>query len=363
MTSTNTRRAANTPRRFLPLLAISTAASLALAVQPAPSQPAPSQPPRKPATPAQRVVKQAGDRLLEQADVQRNIEYAKVGDRSLKLDLYRPRHSDTPTPVIIWVHGGGWEQGSKDVCPAIPMLAEGFAAVSVQYRLTDAAPFPAQIHDVKAAVRWLRAHAEEYNLDPDRFGAWGASAGGHLVALLGTSGGDPELEGDEGVVRATPEPGAAGAAAEIISSRVRCVCDFFGPTDMTTFPGMDNAPPTNPVYKLMGGPPSQKHDLMVQASPITYITADDPPFLIMHGDKDDVVPLDQSQRFDELLRKAGIRSELVVLKGQGHGFKDPEPLKKVRAFFLQELKPAPPTPPAAPASPSPAPPASTPAPR
>src|SRR5437868_4772034 len=152
----------------------------------------------------------------------RDLEYVANGHERNKLDLFVPESADGPLPLIIWVHGGGWQAGSKDGCPPLRggHTQRGYAVASINYRLSGHAPFPAQIEDCKAAIRWLRAHAKEYNLDPKRFGVWGSSAGGHLVALLGTSGDVKEFD--------------VGANLDQ-SSRVQAVCDYFGPTDFTVF--------------------------------------------------------------------------------------------------------------------------------
>jgi len=265
-------------------------------------------------------------RLPQGTKVLRNVEYARIGEkRALKLDLYLPAGGGKGLrrPLVIWVHGGGWRGGSKSSTPAVALLRDGFAVASVEYRLTGEAVFPAQINDCKGAVRFLRANADKYGLDPNAFGAWGSSAGGHLVALMGTAGDANELEGDVG--------GNAG-----VSSRVQAVCDWFGPTDFTV---MRTAGSRSPVTMLLGGPPDEKADLARQASPVRHVSKDDPPFLIVHGDKDRLVPLSQSVRLDEALRKAGVESELHVVKGAGHGrFRDPAVAEKVRRFFRSHLQ-------------------------
>jgi acetyl esterase/lipase len=240
-----------------------------------------------------------------------------------KLDLYLPK-SDSPTPLVIWIHGGGWEGGSKDGGnPLLPLVGKGYAVASTNYRLSKHAVFPAQIHDVKAAVRFLRAGAKKYNLDPDHFGAAGASAGGHLVALLGTSAGAKDLEGD-------------GPNREV-SSAVQAVCDIFGPTDLLKL-----SPPgkTNAVTRLLGGDTGDKKDLAAQANPITYVDAKDPPFLILHSDKDPLVPVSQSELLRDALKKAGVEVELVVVPGAGHGpgVFTKENNEKMAAFFEKHLK-------------------------
>jgi len=239
-----------------------------------------------------------------------DLEYARIEDRALRLDLYLPEDVDGLLPVLVWVHGGAWRTGSKDHPRALRLLPRGYAVVSVEYRLSQEAIFPAQIHDCKAAVRWVRAHADEYGLDPDRIGAWGGSAGGHLVALLGTSAGVDELEGDLGWTGH--------------SSAVQAVCDWYGPSDllrMNDVPGaMDHDAPDSPESQLVGAPIQSHPELVARANPITYVTAETPPFLIMHGTADDTVIPNQSEFLHAALVKAGVPSSLILLGGLGHGF-------------------------------------------
>ncbi len=255
------------------------------------------------------------------ARVEKDIVYAEAGGRPLGLDLYL---SGQPgRPLIVWVHGGAWRSGSKDRCPAPVALRAGFDVACVSYRLSGAAIFPAQIHDVKASVRWLRANAAKYGYDAGRIGAWGSSAGGHLVALLGTSGGVAEMEGAVGVTG--------------VSSRVQAVVDFFGPTDflqMSKFPStIPHDAPDSPESLLVGGAIQENKDKVARANPITYVTPDDPPFLIVHGDEDKLVPINQSELLLDALRKAGVDSRFQPMKGEGHGFKSPEPNRMAMEFF------------------------------
>lgn len=254
--------------------------------------------------------------------VEKNVAYGPH-ERN-KLDVFVPS-SDAPLPLVIWVHGGGWEGGSKENNPAISLLGKGFAVASINYRFSKQAPFPAQIHDCKAAVRFLRANAKTYNLDPDRFGAWGASAGGHLVALLGTSGNVKNLEGDVGT--------------KGVSSKVQAVCDWFGPTDLIKL-----SPPVaknNPVTRLLGGDTGEKADLAKLANPITHCTKETCPVLILHGDKDSLVPLSQSELLHDALTKAGVESTLIVVPGVGHSgaVAGNGNAEKIAAFFEKHLKP------------------------
>ena len=245
-----------------------------------------------------------------------DLEYARVGERSLRLDLYLPEGTDGPLPLLVWIHGGAWWAGTKDHPRALRLLSRGYAVASVEYRLSQESVFPAQIHDCKAAIRWLRAHAGEYGLDPARFGAWGGSAGGHLVALLGTSAGVADLEGSLGCEE------HAGCAEH--ASAVQAVCDWYGPSDllrMDDVPGsMEHNAPDSPESQLVGAPIQSRPDLVARVNPITYITADAPPFLLMHGTDDNVVIPNQSEFLHAALVEAGVPSSLIMLGGLGHGF-------------------------------------------
>jgi acetyl esterase/lipase len=240
----------------------------------------------------------------------------------------------SPSPAIVLIHGGGWTGGDRtDVMKSMTdCVARGYFCASVGYRFSQVAIFPAQIHDCKCAIRYLRAHAREYNLDADRIGAVGWSAGGHLAALLGTSGGVPELEGDGGW------PG--------VDSRVQAVCDYFGPADFPAWAADKNygswgKDAKNALYKLFGGPIPQKLDLARKASPVTWVSKDDPPFLIIHGTADDIVPYGQSVRLRDELRKAGVPVELITVKDGDHGgwkFWSGPWWEKEAAFFSKNLK-------------------------
>ncbi|MBN1676895.1 MAG: alpha/beta hydrolase [Kiritimatiellae bacterium] len=265
-----------------------------------------------------------------------DIVFGTGGGRDLKLDIVRPRPLPAkPMPVIVWVHGGAWRKGSKDgsVGRLTPFAQAGYCGVSIEYRLSQEAIFPAQIHDCKCAVRFLRAHAQTYRIDPNRIGAWGSSAGGHLVALLGTSGGVAELEGNGG----WPD----------FSSRVQAVCNWFGPSDFLRMDdgghGMRHNAPDSPESQLIGGPIQENKDKVAKANPMTYIDSGDPPFLTMHGELDKTVILNQGELLHAALQKAGVESTLYVVKGGGHGFKDAEQphhelVGMVRAFFDKYLK-------------------------
>ncbi len=267
-------------------------------------------------------------KLPEGTKVHRNLEYVHGGHERQKLDLNVPEKAGGPLPVIVWVHGGGWLAGSKEGGgPALLFVGKGYAVAAINYRLSQHATFPAQIEDCKAAIRWLRANAKTYNLAPDRIGVWGASAGGHLVALLGTSGDVKDLEGKEGNTDQ--------------SSRVQAVVDWFGPTDLTKMGGSHDQP-NSPEARLLGGQVQDNKDKAARANPITYVAKDNPPFLILHGDKDPTVPFSQSVLLEEALKKSGVEVTLQPVKGAGHGgreFSSAENLKLIEEFLDRHLKP------------------------
>ncbi|MEI7903753.1 MAG: alpha/beta hydrolase [bacterium] len=261
----------------------------------------------------------------------KDLEYGNVGDQKLLLDLYVPEKQEGKVPVIVWVHGGGWLGGSKKDCLALKdgFVQKGFAVASVDYRLTKAAIFPAQIEDCKSAIRWLRANADTYNLDAAHFGAWGSSAGGHLVALLGTTGDSKTFDQGENLR---------------FSSAVQAVCDYYGPTDFASFvtaPGFEtHATSGSAESKLIGGRVLDNPEKAKRASATTYVSKGNAPFLIIHGDKDPVVPVAQSKMFDEMLTKAGVETEFHTISGAKHGgpeFSSPAIIAKVEAFFKKHL--------------------------
>ena len=232
--------------------------------------------------------------------VEMDVTYCTVEKIALKMDIYYPSSSEGLWPVTMYVHGGGWSGGDKaegSGAQEIPALqSTGFLVVSVNYRLAPEYPFPAMIEDVKCAVRYLRAHASEYSLDPEHIGVWGGSAGGHLVNMLGTT---DESAGFD-----------VGEYLEY-SSRIQAVVSMFGPTDLTV-PFEGGYEGASRVFDGFDA---------VLASPVTYVSADDPPFLMIHGDTDKLVPIEQSQILLAALQAAGISAELVTVTNAGHGFK------------------------------------------
>jgi len=269
---------------------------------------------------------------LDDVVAHRNLEYIPGGHERHRLDLYLPEEAKGPLPLIVWVHGGGWQNGSKDGCPPLRKgyLQRGYAVASINYRLSGHAVFPAQIQDCKAAIRWLRARAGKYGVDPERIGVWGSSAGGHLVALLGTSGDVKAFD--------------VGGNLEQ-SSRVQAVCDYYGPTDFKVFvttPRYEShASAKSPEAKLIGGAVLENEEKARRVNPIEYVSRDDPPFLIVHGDADRTVPLNQSRLLYEALKKAGRDVRFHTIQGAGHGrpgFGAPEIEGMVRQFFDDKLK-------------------------
>ncbi len=264
----------------------------------------------------------------------KDLPYLKNSHERQCLDLLIPKNSgEKSLPVIVYVHGGAFRAGDKSssVGKLIPFVASGdYAAATVNYRLSGDAVWPAQIHDCKAAIRWIRANANKYGLDSDRIGVWGSSAGGHLVSMLGTSSGAAVMDGGLGEYKD-------------VSSHVSCVADFFGPTD---FLQMDKAgsiqshdAPDSPESELIGGAIQENKDKVATANPIRYITKDDPPFLIIHGTKDPLVPYNQSELFITALRKAKINCTMITVKdgGHGQGF-GPETIKYTKQFFDHHLR-------------------------
>jgi acetyl esterase/lipase len=264
-----------------------------------------------------------------------NVPYVPNGGERQQLDIYLPANYQevTKLPVLVWIHGGGWMQGSKDdvkmilsLMPGKNFIDQGYVCVGINYRFFGQSTLANIIEDCKTAIRWLRANAKTYNLDPDRIGVWGASAGGHLAAMIGTSPHKKELEVGENLDQ---------------SSAVQAVCDIFGPTDFTRH----SSEPSQPIggafdaaVRLLGGTAEQRE----LVSPIYHITKDCPPFLIIHGTEDKLVSVDQSTRFYDALKKAGIEADIIIMEGVGHdtGIATPETMKKVTEFFDKNVKKA-----------------------
>lgn len=252
--------------------------------------------------------------------VQRDITYSTIGDVPLKMDVYCCQDRNVPGPAVVYIHGGGWYSGDKARGAGqwdIPeLVAHGYLVASVNYRLAPRYKFPSQIEDVKCAIRFLRANADAYGIDPRRIGVFGDSAGGHLAALAG-------------VTDSTSGFGVWGGYHEQ-SDRVQAVVDMCGPSDLTLIYQQNNSMHIEHVF----GTADPSSPIIRQASPITHISVDDPPFLILHGDQDDEVRLEQSEILYRRLRASGVQSTLMVVNNGGHGF---EPVGGVTSPTRKEI--------------------------
>lgn len=258
-------------------------------------------------------------------DIKRDIEYARVGDLSLKLDLYLPEKAHPP--LIVYVHGGAWRGGSKKENPLRPLVDQSFALASIDYRLSTQAPFPAQAHDIKAAIRFLRAQQSQLGIDAQLIVIAGASAGGHLAALVGVTNGNKELEGNVGEHLDR-------------SSDVQGIISLFGASNFMTIleqstdRGRSVRVPA--LQLLLGGLPTEKPELARLASPINHLDAHDPPLLLLHGDADPQMPPEQSKELAAAYEKAGLPVKLVIIPGAVHGgkqFYDPEHIAVMKEFL------------------------------
>jgi acetyl esterase/lipase len=261
------------------------------------------------------------------------------GFRPLLADVYRPA-GDQARPLVVWIHGGAWRTGSNKgpALARIPehLLAAGYAVARVTYRFSGEARFPAQLHDVKAAVRWLRHHAGELGVDPARFGAWGESAGGHLATLVALTGKDPDLAGDVGVLDQ--------------SDSVAAAVSWYGPANLLSMAAQnhpdglqDHDEPDSPESRLVGGPVQALATESAAASPVTYVSDSAPPILLVHGDEDRLVPVGQSIELHQRLADAGARVDLRIVAGADHCLigADPEPeVAASIAHLSRTLKPS-----------------------
>ncbi len=248
----------------------------------------------------------------------------------LQLDLYRP-DARTPTGLIVWVHGGAWRAGSRRDVDLAGMTQRGWAVASVDYRLSTVARFPAQIHDIKAAIRFLRAHAAEYGYPSDRFVIAGSSAGGHLAALVGVTNSAPDLEGAEG-------------NALTATSEVQAIVDLYGASNLTTILAQ-STPHGLSVRKpaldlLLGAQPEAAPELARQASPVFHVDRSDPPLLLLHGDQDPQMPINQAHELQGAYEKLGLPVQFIVMHGAAHGgpaFTTPSALDAIDRFLREHL--------------------------
>lgn len=259
-----------------------------------------------------------------------DIEYAKVGNHALLLDLYLPQAKTNP-PLLVWIHGGAWRAGSKSNMPLMELVKNGFAIASVDYRLSPVAKFPAQIHDIKAAIRFLRGSASKYGYHAQKIGILGSSAGGHLVALMGVTNRHPQLEGNLGDF-------------DQESSSVEAIVDYYGPTNFMTIlkqstpHGLSVRVPA--LQLLLGDDPTNQPKLAQLASPVFHVDAKDPPLLIIHGDQDPQVPINQSHELHGAYKKHKRDVTFEVIHGGAHGgpkFYDAARIKLVEDFLRKHL--------------------------
>lgn len=318
--------------------------ALAAVVLPAAAQPIRTSP-RTPASKPEGKPPASSKDLGDVPHTKVTVEFAVVGDKHLMMSIYTPKDLEGKLPLVVWIYGGAWRNLWTNDPRSMPggngigvLVKNGYAVASISHRLarsyggSKAWVFPAQIHDCKGAIRFLRANAEKYSLNVDRIGVWGGSSGGHLAALLGASGGVKSLEGSVG-------------GNLNFSSRVHCVVDCSGPTDLSRLEKTCAhlyGPGQSPPATLVGGPTLQHKDLVKMANPVTYVTKDSPPFLIAHGDKDTLVPMEQSQLLVDALKGAGVKVTFEVVKGVGHGGATPAQDARlnhlVLEFFDKHLK-------------------------
>ena len=260
----------------------------------------------------------------------KDIEYARVGDQPLRLDLYEP--AAAKAPLLVWIHGGGWERGSKTPMPLTGLVERGYAVASLDFRPASAARFPGQVHEIKAAIRFLRAAAPRYAYDARRVGILGASSGGHLAALVGTSNGQADLEGTLG-----DHPNESSAVQAIVS--------YFGASNLTTILaqstpfGLGVRKPA--LTALLGALPEENDAVARLASPVFRVDANDPPLLLLHGDQDPQMPINQSHELQGQYEHAGLEVDLIVVHGAAHGgeaFYTPQNLNRVAAFLDAHLR-------------------------
>jgi acetyl esterase/lipase len=283
---------------------------------------------------AKRNANRPAQRLTDSVRLIPDLSYADNDNPRQRLDLLLPRSAPgtSPRPLLVFVHGGGWRNGDKQSGRALlaRYVATGkYVGATIGYRLSGEAIWPAQLHDCKAAIRWLRANARKHGIDADRIGVIGPSAGGHLVAMLGVSGGVKGLEGTIGLHRDQ-------------HSNVTCVVDQFGPTElliMDDYPGkLVHNNPNSPESRLIGGALQENKAAARNASPVTHVSRNDAPILIVHGTDDPVVPFSQSERFREVLQKARVPVDLIQMTDGGHGgFQSQELERRIDAFLARHL--------------------------
>jgi acetyl esterase/lipase len=267
-------------------------------------------------------------------EFEKNIEYSNPDDQHLQLNMARPKDGAGPFPAVICIHGGGFRAGTRESFNGLCLqLAErGYVALTVSYRLAPKYQFPAAVYDVKAAVRWMRANAEKYQIDPDRIGTTGGSAGGHLAQFLGVTSGVSKFEGD-------------GGNAEY-SSSVKCVVNFYGPSDFTkSYDASVDAKDVLPLF--LGGNLEQERHRHIESSPLYWVTPEAAPTLFVHGTKDAYVAHEQAEWIVERMKAADVEATLMTIEDGDHGFRTSSPDVKEKIenarfeFFEKHLKIAP----------------------
>lgn len=255
-----------------------------------------------------------------------DVIYGTVGDMDLGLDIYMPDGVDSP-PLIVWVHGGAWRAGSKSGGVPVQFLDEGYAIASLDFRQSTDAQFPAMIHDIKGAIRFLRGHADDYGYSADEFAISGASSGAHLALLVGVTNGHAELEGDVG-------------GHTDISSDIHAIVSYFAATDLTTI--LDQSTPFGlgvrepALQQLLGTLPADGPEIAQLASPVYHVDANDPPLLLLHGDRDPQMPINQAHEMEGAYEALGLDVFFDVVHGSAHGgsgFYEPEHLERAVAFL------------------------------
>ena len=267
---------------------------------------------------------------LSSPDLKADLSYVENSNNpAQRLDLYLPNASLSATskfPLVIYIHGGAWMVGDKQAIITAPFLAKGFAVASINYRFASEARFPAQAQDCRAAIRFLRANAAKYNIDPNRIGLFGNSAGGHLVALSGLADDVKEFDFANSDIK--------------ISPKVQAVCDWCGISDLETLLPQSHGKHEldKAVFALLGDSAKKSPVIAKQASPVTYVKSDAPPFLIMHGDKDPLVPYAQGVELNDALKNVHAKVEFITVKNGEHNFASPETIEQTIQFFEKTLK-------------------------
>lgn len=260
------------------------------------------------------------------------IPYATVDGETLALDLYMPAQTEDP-PLVVFIHGGAWRFGSRDSVSTIDLVDHGFAVASVSFRLTPVAPLPAQVHDIKGAIRFLRAHEDDYGYDAERIGITGVSSGAHLAALVGLTNGS------------APHEGEVGDNLDV-SSDVQAIVSYFGASNLTSI--LDQSTPfglnvREPALELLlGGSVEDKVDLARFGSPVFQVDENDPPLLLLHGDQDPQMPINQSHELHGVAKEQGLDVQFEVVHGAAHGggaFFDAERTALVSEFLSRTLNP------------------------